>query len=560
MAINGPTVIMGYSAGGGYTLVVTSLNTGISRTFPGTSGRPSPKTAVITGGKLILGSGDPGYLLECDGDTVRTIGKCGDRDYYTAALAPDGRVFLGTFPRGTLEIYSPADGTIARVGEFDATFTEPQYVYTLVTDGRYAYAGMGQDPWYLAVIDTQTGQAAQYFKADARTGGVNKAADGSGLFYGVYELIDGAPMVTRAPPAMKPWYKPNNVTIDKSGFASAGVDIDLDNANVATGITPELRWKQGADTGWQSATFSNVATASAIIKRAVSVGNRILIVSGFYGPLAWYDETTGAMDTIGWTNRSLYDALPVGSDVYLSGYTAVTLRWDTSQPWTLTPSALDLLSTNPRQVAGWHKYHYFQALDRSGVLWVGVNHERDSVGGELGWYEPATEKKGSLREDFLNWPPRALAVVGDWITYSSDSLDGADGRVFVVDTKTRGVLRSYSPVVNATDAGVIIAVSTTDVVGVTGATAYRLNLTDGEVLWTKTLPAAAFGMSWYDRRIAVAPDGWLWFAIGNAIHKLNPADGKLIQVAATDAPYNVCFHQGGVYLYGGTQLLRLKPA
>lgn len=559
MAISGPHAILGYSAGGSYTLTLTALDTGLSRTFPGTAGRPSSKTAAVIGGKLYLGSGDPGWLLECDGNVVRTIGPCGDRDYYSGALSPDGRLFLGTYPKGALEIYNPAADTLTRVGEFDAAFTAPQYVYTLATDGRYAYAGMGQDPWYLAVLDTQTGQASQYFKEDnLPTTNVEQAADGSGIYFGNYQLIDGAPVLAQSRPAMRPWYLPCNVVIDKSGFADTGYDVVLDNANVATGITPEISWNPTGDADWQNATLTGVQTAPAVLKRAISVGNRILILSGFYGPLVWFTPATGAFEIVGWTNYSLYDALAVGTDVYLSGYTAVTFRWDTLSEWTLTPSAPDLTATNPRKVAAWHKYHYYQTL-AVGIVWVGVNHERDSTGGELGWYDPVTDDTGSLRTEFENWTPRALTTVGAFVVYSGNARDGADGRVFVVNTATKTVTASYAPIAGTTDAGVIVGVSSADLVGVTGTAAYRMGIADGAIRWKLTLPAAAFGMAWYDRRIATAPDGWLWFAIGNAIYRLNPADGTLNKVTDTDAPYNVCFHGGDVYLYGGTQLLKVRP-
>lgn len=559
MTISGPSLFLCYSRfGGGFQVVAIHLDSGAARTLAGATGRPSDKTAAVIDGVLYLGSSNPGQLLAINGETSRVIGNCGDRDYYTGTVSADGRLWLGTYPKGTLEIYDPATDKLTRVGEFDAEFTAPQYVYTLVSDGRYAYAGMGQDPWYLAVIDTQTGEARQFFKDDDLSAKhVGAAADGSGLYYSSYQLIDGEPVAAQKVPALKAWYAPNNVIIDKSGFAGAGVDLDLDQAAAVTGRAPLVRWRRG-DGDWQQAKITGLQTAPATIKRVISVGDKLLVITGAYGPLAWYDPNTKAYDVIGWTQRSLYDALQVGTDIYLSGYTAVTLRWDTTQAWTLTPSTTDFKASNPRQVAAWHKYHYYQATDANGLLWVGIQHERDSTGAELGWYDPATEAVGSLRDEFVDWTARSLAAVGDWIVFSGLSRLGGDGQLFVIDPATKQVARTYTPPTGTTDAGVIAAVTNTDVVGVRGTVAYRLNIETGAVIWHKTLPAVALGMSWYDRRLATAPDGWLWFAIGSSIYKLNPADGELVKVVTdAGAPLNVCFHKGDPYLYGGTTIRKV---
>src|SRR5690606_26734514 len=114
---------------------------------------------------------------------------------------------------------------------------------------------------------------------------------------------------------------------------------------------------------WRQLSVDGLTLTAATLRRVVSIGNRLLVVTAEYGPLAWYDPESKTFDVIGWPQRSLYDALPNGDDIYLSGYPAVTLRWDTTQAWTLTASTTDLTTTNPRQVAGWHKYHYFQAFD-----------------------------------------------------------------------------------------------------------------------------------------------------------------------------------------------------
>lgn len=562
LMFSGSHLFLGYSkigGGGSFQVVAIHLDSGTARTFNGASGRPSGKAAAVIGGVLYLGSGDPGQLLAIDGETSRVIGNCGDLSYYTGAVSADGRLWLGTYPKGTLEIYDPATDTLTRVGEFDAEFTAPQYVYSLVTDGRYAYAGMGQSPWYLAVIDSTTGEARQYFKDDnLPTTNVSAAEDGSSMYYGKYRLVDGEPVPAQSVPLLKAWYAPNNLIIDKAYFAAqAGVEVDLDQAAAVTGRTPIVRWRRaGGD--WQQAEIKGVQTVPATIKRLISVGDNLLAITGAYGPLAWYDPTSKTFDVIGWTQRSLYDALQVGTDIYLSGYTAVTLRWDTTQEWTLTLSTTDFKASNPRQVAGWHKYHYYQAIDVNDLLWVGINHERDSTGGELGWYDPTTEAVGRLRDPFLTWTPRGVVSVGARIVYSGNSREGEAGQLFVINSAAKEVARTYTPPTSSTSAGAIVAVSDTDLIGIEGATAYRMNIETGAVVWEKALPAAAFGMAWYDRRIATAPDGWLWFAIGKAIYKMNPADGDLVKVVAdADAPLNVCFHKGEPYLYGGTTVRKV---
>jgi hypothetical protein len=269
---------------------------------------------------------------------------------------------------------------------------------------------------------------------------------------------------------------------------------------------------------------------------------------------------------LGSPQNSLYAALPHGGKWYLSGYPSATYEYNPAQPWTLTDTTTDHTATNPRRLPlQIGKYHYFSAAGSDGRVYVAANHERDSVGGELGWCDPADDATGSLREPLARWAPCGLAAVGTRIVYSGNSLDGEEGTLFVVSVSDPATIeRTITPLTGLPydEAGYIVRVSDTDVVGVAGFNAYRVNVVTGVRLWLVTLPEQAMGgFNTFNRRAELAPDGYIYFYGGTSVYRLNADTGTLRLVAENAGAQGLITWRGGTaYIYGTTELRRIRPA
>ena len=185
---------------------------------------------------------------------------------------------------------------------------------------------------------------------------------------------------------------------------------------------------------------------------------------------------------------------------------------------------------------------------------MGIHHERNSEGGAIGWYDPASGSTGVLRSFFLQDDVSDLIAVdeGRKILYSSRALaPGEVGRIFVFDTASKTVTHRWDSPAGYADAGKLIEVEPGKVVGVTENQIYKIDYFTGELIYQVTLTEKAFGqyLRGYDRRLIIGPDGYLWLFIGDALHRVNPTNGGLEHILNAPAS-NLSFGEGNLYLFG----------
>jgi hypothetical protein len=565
---------------GTYPLQILDVNLGkaTTRLTNAALGRPGARGTVLRDDTIYLGTSDAngkGYFVQYNPTTgnVRPIAELSGKGAQFCENGADGWTYIGEITRGEVDRYNPATDRFERLGRMDTNYTGVlQYADSLGADGRYVYVGLGQLPWYLAVYDTQTGRKTLYWKEAGDTAGTVYRGKSGGWYYrrqgpatknaGVwYQLKSGVPTQIASPPALYPDFERGGVVDDAcSHTSSTGLEVNLDGAYPTdTDNRAVVKWREAGAKDWKSAGASRFHVMPVNIRRLYSWGSTNLFgFADFYGPAFLYDPGLRAITVLGRPQFSLYDALFEHGMVFLSGYPAVTLCYDPAKPWSLAGSTGNKSSedVNPHQVAAFHKYHYYSALGADGFVYVGVHHERNSTGGELGWYDPRTGTKGSLREPFLNDDVRDLkpALGGTKLVYASNT-----GKLFVFDVARKRIERTITPIPGMEALDKVTEVAPGILFGAVSNRIYEVDIRTGEVLWLRTLPGEAFGadIRIYDHRLVLGPDAYVWMFIGNALFRINPAEGSLQKIV--DMPGgNPVFHNGDLYVYRGPNLFRIS--
>ncbi len=564
-----------------YPLQVLDINldSGSYRLVDGVLGRPGPNGTVYdpVRQKVFLGSGDPGYFMEYDLATgaVTNLGKLAQKGLQYGEFGDAGWLYLGESVWAGLERYHPGTGVRENFGDLDPANHNSYYSYTVGADTNFAYVGIGQMPWYLAVVNLQTGGVTLHWKADNDTGGtVGKAVNG-GWYYQRsttagnkwYRLENGTPSEIPAAqvPALIPWYKRGNVISGATYFPSEfGVEVNLDQAypDSGNGNIAVIRWRSVGSNTWQSLTVSGFRIRPVTLKRLYPwAGSVMMGFTDFYGPVFTYDTASKTLTTLGRTQYSNYDALFYATnDIFISGYTAATVRYDPTRPWTLGATVPDRYDTslNPYKIPlSIGKYHYYMARGANGLLYQACHHERSATGGEVGWYNPADNTAGGrLRDPFLEYDVRDLKAVlnGTKLVYSSTS-----NKLFVIDTASNTVEREIVPILGVGPLDKVVETDPGVIAGVVGTNFYTVDVVTGGLLLVTNLPAAAFGtIRVYDRRLTLGPDGYIWIYLGSALYRIHPDNGGAQKIFDDTGSFSTVFQGDDLLLHGGTNIRRIR--
>jgi len=365
-----------------------------------------------------------------------------------------------------------------------------------------------------------------------------------------------------------PYERRGNVLND---FAQAstllGYEIDLSKALPDSGTNglATVIFRRVGEVAWRQVS-APVKLSPYNLKRVYPFSDtQLLLISDFYGPILTQDVNSGQIKSLGRTSFSLYSGLSTGVNWYFSGYPAATLRYDPARPWTLTPSTANLTSVkeNPYQLNGIAKYHYYTAKGADNFIYVGVHHERDSVGGELGWYDPFTNQLTTLRTPFEKLDVRDLisADRGNKIVYSSVATEpGIEAKLFVFDTRAKRLIQQISVIPGLTAYDKLVETSPGKVLGILGDKFFLVDILTGQVAYVKPLGGQAFpNILSYDRRPALGPDGKVYIYLDNSIARISPAWGTIERLVQAAAPAgNLMFLGNDLYIYGSTNLRRVR--
>lgn len=485
---------------------------------------------------------------------------------YSTAIADNGWIVWGEYGTGGVERYNPADGTWENLGPADTNYTGvSQYCYSIGADSRYIYAGLGQSPWYLAIIDTQTSNHWTYYSNSALGASYVYRGASGGWYYKTpsqwYQLIDGAPVPTNSVAIINWTGYNNNVLVNDVVFTgSTGLDFDFGFAypdssnNVAT-----LRWATTGSNDWQSVSVTNFALAAASLRRVYPNGDgNLLVIPTAYLPLMKFAPASTTTTAIGHTGSSLYDAVQSAPYWFLSGYSTATYRYDPGSAWNLSPTTIDktAIGVNARQLSGgFGNYHYYSCFGSDGLLYIGSHHERSAVGGEIGWYNVSTlASVGSLRspltadvDDVADLKP---VLSGTKMVY----LTSGQPNLYVFDVATKVFTKTNSAILpELTTLDKCVEVSDGIVLGVSGNRVWKYNVSTDSVLYTNSLPGTAWtSLSQFDHRLTVGPDGFAWVVLGSGLYRIDPTSCAPSLVKSDVGANNVAFNGGDAYLYNPT--------
>lgn len=574
-----------------FQILDANLSAGTARLTDGVLGRPGPATTALhpNNGRIYLGTGSPGHLLEYDPATggtnyigkLATITNGANRVAASIEIGDDGWVYVGEqSPPASVERYNPDTRAFEDIGAIDIDFQASQYAYTIGADTRYVYVGLGQQPWYLGVYDNQTRTKTIYWKDQIdKGGGVYRGVSGGWYYWRstsegnkYYVLTNGQPLyagtsIASIPP-IKSSYNRGNVVNEVSQFPlTYNTEVDLSDVYPdSVSNRAVIRWRQVGNDFWNSIDTANVGTfrlQALAIKRVYPFNGRLFCIPDFYGPVCEFRVTDRTTTKLGPPIYSLYNAVFEKNAVYLSGYPGATLVYEPWRSWNLNRSTSDWspASVNPHPVLlGLGRYHYYSTFGADGLVYIASHHERNSVGGELGWYDPTTGANGSLREPFTDITNDVEdlkpALGGSKLVYASRG-----GYLHIFDVATKRIERKIKPNLGVDALDKVVEVSPGVVLGVVSNRLFKVDILDGSTLFTKDLPGQVFGgpsiMPAYNHRLALGPDGYVWLFIDNSLYRVNPSDGSMVRILDGQAR-SLMFDEGDLYLHGGPNLYRIR--
>ena len=583
-----------------FQILDVNLTKGTSVLKNGASlGRIGPRSTVLyNNGNVYISSGvdGKGYFSEYNPTTgsVRQIAlTTGNSPGQWVDIGDDGWIYIGGFPNAFVDRYNPNTNTYERLGNIDVANTGADYAYSLGADSRYVYIGLGKAPWSLSVYDTVTKNTVSYWGNEGDTLGYVRK-DSAGKWYYArrnsssimswYEFENGVPKLTsytgnnpRAGLSLEGPYR-GGVYDGLSFGYMLGYETNLDEANPdSSNNSAIIKYKKIGDSTWQSVTVNNFRLAPIGVSRLYPWNSEYMLgFSSFYGPVYLWNINTNQTKLLGYPQSNLYNAIFNQNTAYFSGYDAITLKYNSTRPWTLTPSTSNKFDTsiNPYQVKPTIATHnYYTVFGNDGYVYMGVHHDRPdsqgNLGGELGWHNPSTNLGGSIRAPFINYDISDLktALGGSKIIYVSNK-----DKIFVIDSSTKSIEKTFTPLPGI-NMDKVVEVEPGIIFGVTGNNIFKMDISTGNVIYNKVLTDKAFQESIgpVHRRLTLGPDGYIWMfrwmrdqvlTNKSSIYRINPVDGSYtIVLADTFSKYgenNIVFSGTDMYLYGGPILRRIK--
>jgi hypothetical protein len=436
--------------------------------------------------------------------------------------------------------------------------------------------------WYVNVYNIETGEYKSFFKNKGmvisgqsiyiRKNDLNEIYAYVNLphpvpdeYYKICGFDTPTPVPhTEYPPATNKWYENPNIEYDPIYTIPCGLP------NSITGEV-ELKTKL-IDEDWKTWTgpiniynigASKVHSFSSLNTMYWSTGISYYKTKGYYPTnlndllklLGYWDSSDDCMQTDYTMTYNIFN-----KKFYISGYTATICEFDPTLPWYVVPT---LPAQNPKKLSGYNtngcQYFRQSTTANNGIVaFMGDYEGSDQTGTTIIFYDPTTLSWSSLRNanlpyipDLSLWVGRQLTSVcgGQKILYSISHISlTSRSRLLLIDPNTKKVKRRYLPIntnnyLRFVDLHNIypnrVLVFSKD----NPTKACRLNLSNGKVEWSTTLPSGVIFNTnyWYEETMPIGPDNLVYFILDNNIKTIDPANGNINDPLHVDSGYPSIF-------------------
>ena len=527
------------------------------------------------------------------------------------ATGPDGRIY-GTGTRGNqvgLYIYDPKLRKVVKdfgaVGPKHPNGAWSRYV--MAVDDTHAYIASGMIPaWYLVAVNLESGEQKvllesptervmdiieRFPSAYARVPQEGDANKEYWLYHG-----EAIPKVNDKPP----WPKqdsPSDKAVRKPEVYFDQIDPD-ENGNAV--VWYRSREDKSEKPEWKSIRIEGVSTYPHRINPLSVLPDGRLYGTGedYVGTFIFdpkTDQTTYCGPRVG---LAPYTTIVHGGKLYLSGYSGGHLFvYDPTRPWTLgkggppgdpAPDQGNARS-NPRYLGDFDRttrvgLMHSSALGADGKIYFGGFGLRHYTGGGFGWYDPETKKMDGFWRPLSGYAVQWIAAIDNGRQIVISTIRAADelnnnrspdeAKLFVFDVSEQKIVREIVPIPKARTTGLIAEIAPGRLLGLTsaqersaGSILYGVDVTNGEVLFTKAIPSPVSTDShwphWVDpsyeyNALVCGPDGFVWTVLKDVLVRIDPKDAAIHVVGKIDPVGYPTFVGRDLYLSGPEQLRRIR--
>ncbi len=505
-----------------------------------------------------------------------------------------------------------------RIADLPCANTNRREIYMDCSmSGDWIYAAAGAKPWQLVGFNVKTGEGRVLAETGPITGDHNTVRL-SGLPGGVTGSITGAARVADLPdadaqtinfwlrdgkllrrerdtapwmdqPYVRPrppfrWFRADPGTRFQQFPKQPPPELDQDSLRPDAAGQVSVRYRRNAGAEWEQFD-ADVQRYPGICRFLMEIDDhRLLAKDESYGQAVVYNLDTGSVyrnDDI--TRVSTYSLNMFRGKPYLSGYPSSRVwELDVSR---ISPDGKELpaaagqtpVAREVGVVAKHSGVHMTFATDGGSdgrIYTSGTTVGRRRNGGGMGWVDPVSGETGGLWEPFSAYRTfwSCAALDGRYIIWSAKPTEDAlkpdytpeAGRLLIWDVEKQ----DFAAQIDSPGGGVcgpVVEVFPGYVIGhASSKVLYGLDVTKGEILWTKPVPVApvtAFSQRRRHRHeFRLGPNGRIWTFLGDVLATIDPRDATVTPIGRVPdqaGAAQLAFAKGDVYLAGGSHLLRI---
>ena len=350
------------------------------------------------------------------------FGPCPDAwNYCWRWGAADDAIYIGGYRKGYAIRFDPETGEITDYGV--QAPPDAVHVLSIAADDRYVYTGVGKNVSYLVACDRKTREQRILKQATYPANWTVNSYDGQ-VFARLHPPTykDGLPereeFLLRhgvmKPIAERPARRSPGAPREAFGVPRPEL---LPHSAQCLGDGYATLWYRQPGKEWQSIRYKVDDISSYLYRLGMTPDGKIIGSSEDPYTIFTYDPKTGKRQILGPppNKTHVYSFLPhPNGKTYMCGYSGAPLfEWDPKKPWNYQPSTPDkpMLGwkdpkLNPLQVARMYRQRraYRLVLAADGLLYIPCSAYVETFpGGCLGWYDPAKNEHGLIREGFETW-------------------------------------------------------------------------------------------------------------------------------------------------------------